>query len=104
MSYTFKGTNDTFGLCSDKQEPECIRTLFTSMVNFASPEIFQFVTPFSPDINTLPAKFQMECIEVQSDIQMRSCLFTRPSQTPSDQREALLTSQSHLIQVIAFWL
>lgn len=81
-----------------------MQTLFTSVVNFASPETFQFVTPFSPDINTLPAKFQMECIEVQSDIQMRSCLFTRPSQTPSDQREALLTSQSHLIQVIAFWL
>ena len=28
-------------------------------------------TPFSVDINTLPANFQMECIELQSDIQLK---------------------------------
>ena len=30
-----------------------------------------FVTPFSVDINMLPANFQMECIELQSDIQLK---------------------------------
>ena len=29
-----------------------------------------FVTPFAVDINTLPANFQMECIELQSNIQL----------------------------------
>ena len=30
-----------------------------------------FATPFSVDINILPANFQMECIELQSDIQLK---------------------------------
>lgn len=30
-----------------------------------------FSTPFSVDINTIPASFQMECIELQSDIQLK---------------------------------
>ena len=30
-----------------------------------------FVTPFSVDINMLPANFQMECTELQSDIQLK---------------------------------
>lgn len=30
-----------------------------------------FATPFSVDINTIPAIFQMECSELQSDIQLR---------------------------------
>ena len=31
-----------------------------------------FVTPFSVYINTLPMNFQMECIELQSDIQLKN--------------------------------
>ena len=30
-----------------------------------------FVTPFSVDINMLPANFQLECIELQSDTQRK---------------------------------
>ena len=30
-----------------------------------------FVTPFSVNINMLPANFQMECMELQSDIQLK---------------------------------
>ena len=30
-----------------------------------------FATPFSVDINMLPANFQMECIELRSDIQLK---------------------------------
>ena len=30
-----------------------------------------FVTPFSVDINMLPANFQMEYIELQSDIELK---------------------------------
>ena len=39
-----------------------------------------FVTPFSVDINTLPAHFQMKCVELQSAIQVKdlisSCYWT----------------------------
>lgn len=31
-----------------------------------------FATPFSVDTNTLPANFQMKCIELQSDNQLMS--------------------------------
>ena len=33
-----------------------------------------FATPFSVDTKTLPANFQMECIELQSDIQLKNLI------------------------------
>ena len=35
------------------------------------PSFLIFATPFSEDINILPANLQMECIELQSDIQLK---------------------------------
>lgn len=35
-----------------------------------------FVTPFPVDISTLPATFQMECKELQSDIQLKNLLMS----------------------------
>lgn len=37
-----------------------------------------FVTPFSTDINTLPANFQVECIELQLDIQIKMQSYHTP--------------------------
>ena len=66
-----------------------------------------FATPSSVDINMLPANFQMECIELWSDIQLkdkfdcvslldfyRSCL---------QGRQISPASQSCLIHVITIW-
>jgi len=33
-----------------------------------------FAKSFSADINTLPTDFQMECLELQSDIQLKSLI------------------------------
>ena len=35
---------------------------------------FMFVTSFSVDINILPENFQMECIKLQSDIQLKNLI------------------------------
>ena len=39
---------------------------------------FIFISPFSVDINTLTANFQMECIELQSDIQLKNMIMSLP--------------------------
>ena len=36
--------------------------------------LFMFAKSFSADINTLPTDFQMECLELQSDIQLKSLI------------------------------
>ena len=33
-----------------------------------------FMTPFSVDINILPANLQMECIELELDVQFKNLL------------------------------
>lgn len=37
-----------------------------------------FKTPFSVDINILPANFEMECIELQSDTQLKKIDLSLP--------------------------
>jgi len=59
-----------------------------------------FATPFSVSINTLSAKFQTECLELET--KMWLCHFTRPLSAIFYQREIPLTSVSQLIHVITF--
>ena len=42
---------------------------------------FMFLTPFSVDLNALPENFQMECTELQSDIQPPKKVITSLYQT-----------------------
>jgi len=56
-----------------------------------------FTILFSVDINKLPANFQMERIELQSEIQPK-LKFIRSLY----QREITIPSQSHLIHAIVF--
>jgi len=35
-----------------------------------------FATPFSVDVNTLPANFQIECIGFQSDVQLKNLIMS----------------------------
>ena len=65
-----------------------------------------FETQFSININMLPANFQMECIKLQTDIQLKekfdcvSLLDFYGSYLPRDKS---LASQSYLIHAITIW-
>lgn len=66
---------------------------------------FIFVTPFSVEINTLPANFQMKCIDLQSDIQLKNVTtslyktFIRPLSAENDMPRCA----NSLIHVTIFW-
>ena len=64
-----------------------------------------FAIPFSVYINTQLAHFQTECIELQSDTQLKSLIMSlhQAFNALSYQRKTSLASQSHLIHVITFW-
>lgn len=57
--------------------------------------LFMFVTPFSADKNTWPARVQMECIELQSKIELKDLLSFRIPAT----REKYLSLLNHTLFV-----
>ena len=59
-----------------------------------------FVTPFSFNIHTLPANFQMEYVELQLGIQLKKLIM---SVFWTCMKETFLASQSHLIRVTTSW-
>lgn len=66
-----------------------------------------FVTPFSVDMNILAANLQMECKEIQSEIQLKEkfdCVTLLDlHKTYLKRKKTSLVSQSHFIHVIVFW-
>lgn len=72
---------------------------------FLSKWINYFMMEDSVDINTFSASLQMECIKLQSDMQLNNLtmsLFVITFKALSDQKEIPLNSQSCLIPVIVF--
>ena len=56
-----------------------------------------FATPFSVDIHTLPGNFQMKCIELQSDIQLKNVTTSVYFYKSSLTREKHPSLHSHIL-------
>ena len=61
----------SFNLCFDNELENMFQDCQKSHKFFGI-----FATPFSVNINTLPANFQMECIELQSDTQLKNLILS----------------------------
>lgn len=62
-----------------------------------------FATPLSVYVNTFPANFQMECIDLQLDIQLKNLNVSLLDFHNTCLTREKYPSHSHLIHVIAFW-